>query len=127
MVWCEHSVFMIIQNSITPMTSRYWLALLALHGMEYPAPNVMCSGTPNAFQHATSTSMGVTVRIVIYTATHASLTQFLLAFPAILPLISSTQVLLSVKKYAVMVKSLGPILVMMAILLTETAVMTSAK
>ena len=71
--------------------------------------------------------MEVPVRAVIFTATHAIQTQFLLAFPAILPVISSTQVLLSVKRYAVMVKSLAPILVMMGTLLTEMAVMTSAK
>jgi len=116
---------MIIQSYITPMTNRYWLALLTLHGMEYHAPNAMCSGTSNVFQHATSTSMEVTVRIAIYTVTHATLTQFLLVFPAILLLIS-TQVLLSVKKYAVMVKLLVHILVM-ATLSTEMAVMTSAK
>ena len=53
MVCCEHSVFMIIQSFITPMTCRYWLALIALHGMGYPALNAMCSGTPNVSQHVT--------------------------------------------------------------------------
>ena len=63
------------------------------------AVNAICSGIPNAFQHAMSINMVATVRTAIYTAILASQILSSLASHATLPRISSTQVLHSVKKF----------------------------